>query len=55
MKNRKNKILIGLLKLSIASLLISGCALDSKSNIPLIICGVSLLYITLFIVANTRG
>lgn len=55
MKNRKNKILIGLLKLSVASLLISGCALDSESNIPLIVCGVSLFYITLFMIANTRG
>lgn len=57
MKRRKvkNKILIGLFKLSIVLVLLSGMALDSDSIIPLIVCGVSTVYIAIFLIANTRG
>lgn len=50
----KDKILKGLATISVILTILCGCALDSKSDIPLIICGVCLLYLTLFILANTR-
>jgi hypothetical protein len=55
MRNRKNKILIGVLKVCVALSFLSCCALDSESIIPLIVCSISLTYITLFTIANTRG
>lgn len=54
MKKRKNKILIGLLKINVLLAILSACALDSESIIPMIVCGVSVAYIALFTIANTR-
>lgn len=51
----KNKILINLAKISVVTLLLSICALDSSSTIPLFTSGVSLGYLALFTIANSRG
>lgn len=58
MRNRKklkNKILKGLLDVCVGLAILSACAVDSDSIIPLIVCGVSLAYIGLIVIANTRG
>lgn len=54
MKKIKGKVLIFLAKLSGVMMILSACALDSDSLIPLIICGVSVTYLALFIYANSR-
>lgn len=55
MKKIKNKILKGLFDICVVLALLSACAADSDSILPLIICGVSLAYISLIVIANTRG
>lgn len=51
----KNKILKGLTIISLVAFIVGACALDSDSNIPLAICGISSLYLALIVLANTRG
>lgn len=46
------KILKGLFFIAILSAMISACALDSESNVPGIVCGISLAYIGLIVFAN---
>ena len=55
MRRIKNKILKGLYIANFISLLIFATALDGNNlKVPLIVCGVNLLYIGLFTIANTR-
>lgn len=51
----KNKRLIALLKVNIAIVLFSVMAIDSNSYIPLVFLAVSLAWLLLFTIANTRG
>ena len=51
----KNKILKGSLYVAITLEILSACALDSESILPLIICGISTAYLTLLVAANLRG
>lgn len=55
MKKVKNKVLKWAAIANIVLLILSGMALDSNSVIPIVVCGVALTYLTLFIMANTRG
>lgn len=55
LKKIKAFILINLLRVSVILALLSTLALDSESYIPMIVLGVSLLYILCFMKANTRG
>lgn len=55
MRKYKNKVLKGLFKASVITALISGCALDSISIVPMLVLAVSMAYILIFILANTRG
>ena len=51
-RKRKNKILKATTYIAIFGALISGCCLDSKSYIPMIILGICLLWISLIALAN---
>lgn len=52
----KNKVLKTLAGVNVISLVLSGMALDSTSNIPLIICSINILFLFLFTLANApRG
>jgi len=51
----KNKILKGLTIISLVAFIVGACALDSNSKIPLIVCGISSIWLTLIAAANTRG
>jgi hypothetical protein len=51
-RKRKNKILKATTYIAIFGALISGCCLDSKSYIPMVILGICLLYISLIALAN---
>lgn len=53
MKKYKNKILIGLAKISVVSLILSACLVDSDSIIPMIVCAISVLYLLLLTLANS--
>ena len=55
MRNIKNKILKGLFAINVIVLMLCGCALDSVSFAPAIVCFICLIYITIFTIANTRG
>ena len=55
LKKIKAFILISLLRVSVILAFLSAMALDSDSYIPMIVLGVSLLYISCFIKANSRG
>lgn len=56
MKRKLNKIRVAVLKLittiATIALLIAGCALDSESKLPLIICSVCLGWLLLIFIAN---
>lgn len=52
---RKNKIIKIKLVINTVLCLLSIMAIDSKSIIPLIICGISATWLLLFTIANTRG
>lgn len=54
MNRLKNKILKGLLKVSVILATLSACAVDSESYIPIVVCAISLGYIALFVIANTK-
>lgn len=51
----KNKILKGLTMISAIAFILSACALDSKSMIPLVICIIAAIWLALIAAANTRG
>lgn len=53
-KKLKNRILKTITAIAGAGVVVSGCCLDSESNVPLIICGVCLAWLTLFTVANVE-
>ena len=55
MKNKKNNILKGSIYIAVILELISACALDSESIIPMIVCLICAVYMLLIVVANTRG
>lgn len=56
MRKYKNKILKGAFKVSVLGLFIGGSCLDGENIIvPLVILGLSLIYIAIFTAANTRG
>lgn len=40
--------------LNIVSLVICGCMLDSKSHIPLIVCGINILWLVWLMVCNAE-
>lgn len=46
------RILKGLFGIAILLAMISACAIDGESNVPEIVCGISLVYIGLIIIAN---
>lgn len=46
------KILKGLFFMATVAAMISACAMDSESNVPCIVCGISLAYIGLIVWAN---
>ena len=46
------KILKGLLGISILLAMISACAIEGESNVPEIVCGISLAYIGVIVFAN---
>lgn len=46
------RIVKGLFGIAILSAMISTCAIDGESNVPEIVCGISLAYIGLTIYAN---
>lgn len=56
MRKKLNKIRIAMLKLittiATITLLIAGCALDSKSKLPMIICSVCIGWLLLIFIAN---
>lgn len=55
-KRTKNKILKALVVINVISMILTGMALDSPSYIPMIICGVNILFLFLFTLANApRG
>lgn len=49
------KILKGLFGIATVAAMISACAMDSESNAPCIVCGISLAYIGLIVLVNTKG
>lgn len=50
----KNKILKGLFVFCLVSTILAGCAVDSESPIPLIICYINAVYLFLFTIANSK-
>ena len=48
----RNKILKAVTTVAAIAFILSGCALDSQSWLPHIICGVSLLWLVLMVIAN---
>ncbi len=48
----RNKILKAVTTVAGLAFILSGCALDSQSWLPHIICGVSLLWLVLMVIAN---
>lgn len=56
MRRRLNKIRIAILKtitaVAVFGFIVSGCALDSESNIPINICGICLAWLVLMTIAN---
>jgi hypothetical protein len=48
----KNKILKAISGVAAMVFITSGCALDSQSWLPYIVCGVSLAWLVLFFIAN---
>lgn len=53
LRKTKNAILITLTAFAGIAFVISGCSLDSESNLPIIICSLCLLWISLFMFANS--
>ena len=53
-RNRKNKVLKVTTYIAIFGALISGCCLDSKSYIPMIILGICLVWVSLIALANMK-
>lgn len=51
----KDKILMGITYIMVALLFIAGCGLDSDSVLPYILCGISLVWITLFTAVNREA
>ena len=51
----KNKILKGSLYITVILEIISACALDSESIIPMIVCDICTAYLVLLVAANVRG
>ena len=48
----KNKILKAITGVVSVAFIVFGCALDSKSWLPAIVCAVCLVWLSLFVVAN---
>ena len=48
----KNKILKAITGVAAMAFIVAGCALDSHSSLPAIVCGVCLLWLSLFVIAN---
>jgi hypothetical protein len=55
MRREKNRRLKRIAKVNLVIWAISVMMVDSKSYIPLIICGVTSLWLLLFAIANVRG
>lgn len=55
MRREKNRRLKRIAKVNLVIWAISVMMVDSKSYIPLIICGVTSLWLLLFVIANVRG
>ena len=51
----KKKVLKGSIYLAVIMELVSACALDSESFIPMIICIICAAYLALIVLANSRG
>ena len=51
----KNKILKAVTTVAAMAFILSGCALDSHSYIPHVICGVSLLWLVLMVIAKREA
>lgn len=51
--SKRAKIVIALFKANVISLIFFACCLDSDNWIPLIVCIINMIYITLFVLANT--
>ena len=49
----RQKIVLALFRVSLILAIISACCLDSRSNIPMVVLSICLVYIGLFTVANT--
>lgn len=59
MKRKLNKIRVAMLKLittiATITLLIAGCALDSDSKLPFIVCAICIGWICIMAAANQEG
>lgn len=51
----RNKILKAVTTVAAIAFIVSGCCLDSQSWLPHIICGVSLLWLALIVIANREA
>lgn len=51
----RNKILKAVTTVAAVAFIVSGCCLDSQSWLPHIICGVSLLWLALIVIANREA
>lgn len=51
-KKRKNAVLKAVTMIAIIGAIVSGCCLDSKSKIPMIVLAVCLAWVSLFSIAN---
>lgn len=50
----RQKVVLALFRASVILAIISTCCLDSRSNIPMVVLSICLVYIGLFTVANTE-